>query len=72
MSGRSVDRIDPDNLPAVLKVKELSQLLRIPLTRTYELIERGEIPCVRLGRSIRIPRSVVVRLLGVEGPTETN
>lgn len=72
MSERGVDRIDPDNLPAVLKVKELSQLLRIPLTRTYELIERGEIPCVRLGRSIRIPRSVVVRLLDVEGPTETD
>jgi excisionase family DNA binding protein len=29
------------------------------------LIERGEIPCVRLGRSIRIPRSVVARLLDV-------
>lgn len=59
--------LNPENLPPVLKVKELSSLLRIPLTRTYELIERGEIPCVRLGRSIRIPRSVVVRLLDVDG-----
>lgn len=60
------DGIGPENLPSVLKVKELSQLLRIPLTRTYELIERGEIPCIRLGRSIRIPRSVVLKLLDVD------
>lgn len=66
MTGKDCSGLGPENLPPVLKVKELSNLLRIPLTRTYELIERGEIPCVRLGRSIRIPRSVVARLLDVE------
>ncbi len=66
MTDKEYGDLNPENLPPVLKVKELSRLLRIPLTRTYELIEKGEIPCVRLGRSIRIPRSVVIRLLDVD------
>lgn len=56
---------DSQNLPAVLKVKELANFLRMPLGRTYDLIARGEIPCVRFGRSIRIPRKVVEDLLDV-------
>ncbi|MDQ4145627.1 MAG: helix-turn-helix domain-containing protein [Actinomycetota bacterium] len=40
-----------------LTVKEASELLRIPLTRTYELIAAGELPAVRIGeRSIRVNR----------------
>ncbi len=37
-----------------LTVPEAAEELRIPRTRCYELIQRGELPAVRLGeRSIR-------------------
>ena len=38
-----------------LTVPEAAKELRIPRTRCYELIQRGELPAVRIGeRSIRV------------------
>ena len=38
-----------------LRVPEAAEELRIPRTRCYELIQRGELPAVRIGeRSIRV------------------
>ncbi len=43
-----------------MTVRETAKLLRIPLTRCYELVHRGEIPAVRIGeRSIRLNRAEV-------------
>jgi excisionase family DNA binding protein len=40
-----------------LTVPELAEELRLPRTRCYELIQRGELPAVRIGeRSIRVNR----------------
>jgi excisionase family DNA binding protein len=47
-----------------LKVSEIAQLLRVPRTRAYELIQRGELPAVRIGeRTIRVNRKEVERFL---------
>jgi excisionase family DNA binding protein len=57
------------NAPSVgqkswLTVPEAAQELRIPRTRCYELIARGELPAVRIGeRSIRINRRELERFL---------
>lgn len=40
----------------LLKVSEAARLLRISRNLAYELIARGELPAVRLGRVIRVPR----------------
>lgn len=48
------NRIDDAQL---LKVSEAAQLLRISRNLAYELVAKGELPSVRLGRLIRIPRS---------------
>jgi len=40
----------------LLTVPEAAQLLRISRNLAYELIAQGELPHVRLGRVIRIPR----------------
>jgi excisionase family DNA binding protein len=41
-----------------LTVPEAAGELRIPRTRCYELIQRGELPAVRIGeRSIRVNRA---------------
>ena len=47
-----------------LKVPEVAKLLGLPKTRTYELIQRGELPAVRIGeRSIRVNRKELERFL---------
>ena len=43
---------------------EAAEELRIPRTRCYELIQRGELPAVRIGeRSIRVNRAEMERFL---------
>lgn len=39
-----------------LKVPEVAAVLRIARSRAYELVADGEIPSVRIGRSIRVNR----------------
>ena len=47
-----------------LTVPEVAEELRIPRTRCYELIQRGELPAVRIGeRSIRVNRVELERFL---------
>lgn len=47
-----------------LTVPDAAELLGIPRTRCYELIQRGELPAVRIGeRSIRVNRKELERFL---------
>jgi excisionase family DNA binding protein len=47
-----------------LKVPEAAELLGLPKTRGYELIQQGELPAVRIGeRTIRVNRSELERFL---------
>ncbi len=47
-----------------LKVPEAAELLGLPKTRAYELIQQGELPGVRIGeRSIRVNRAELERFL---------
>jgi excisionase family DNA binding protein len=47
-----------------LKVPEAAELLGLPRTRAYELIQPGELPAVRIGeRSIRVNRAELERFL---------
>jgi len=47
-----------------LTVPEAAQELRIPRSRCYELIQRGDLPAVRIGqRSIRVNRRELERFL---------
>jgi excisionase family DNA binding protein len=46
-----------------LKVPEVAQLLRIARSRAYELVGEGEIPSVRIGRSVRVSRKELERWL---------
>ena len=49
---------------AWLTVREAAEELRLPRTRTYELIQRGELPAVRIGeRSIRVNKAELERFL---------
>jgi len=49
---------------AWLRVPEAAELLGISRTRCYELIQRGELPAVRIGeRSIRVNKAELERFL---------
>lgn len=47
----------------VLTVLETAQLLRLSRNATYEAIKRGEIPVLRIGRRLLVPRLALLRLL---------
>ena len=53
-----------DGRKAVYTPEEVSQILRIGRNKVYDLLTLGEIPCIRLGRAIRIPRQAILRFLG--------
>lgn len=52
--------------PPFLTVQEVATYLRIGRNQCYAAIARGEIPAIRVGRSVRVPRAALLRLAGVE------
>lgn len=44
-----------------LKVPEVARVLRIARSRAYELVADGEIPAVKIGRSVRVSRKELER-----------
>ena len=49
--------------PETLTVDETAALLRLGRNATYDGIRRGEIPSVRIGKRILVPRLALNRLL---------
>jgi excisionase family DNA binding protein len=46
-----------------LKVPEVAEMLRIARNTVYQLVGEGEIPSVRIGRSLRVSRKELERWL---------
>jgi excisionase family DNA binding protein len=55
--------VTTDNSPKVFTVCEVAKILRLGKISVYQAIEKGEIPCIRIGRRILIPRHALERLL---------
>jgi excisionase family DNA binding protein len=49
--------------PLVLTVCEVAKILRLGKMSVYEAVSRGEIPYIRIGRRILIPRNALERML---------
>jgi excisionase family DNA binding protein len=63
-SGRPVDGGNSlDQLPHVLTVREVAAILRVGRNQLYEAVARGELPAVRIGRTIRISTTALKKLL---------
>jgi excisionase family DNA binding protein len=43
----------------LLRAEEAAHLLGIGRTKIYEMIARGEIPALRIGRLVRVPRDAL-------------
>jgi excisionase family DNA binding protein len=47
----------------VLTVTEVGQLLAVSRAFAYELVARGELPVIRLGRRIVVPKAALMEFL---------
>lgn len=54
-----------DRARRVWSVEEAAQLLGVSRAHAYELVARNELPHVRLGRRIVVPKHVIDELLAV-------
>jgi excisionase family DNA binding protein len=52
-----------------LSVEEAARLLGISTWLAYELVHQGELPSLRLGRRIVVPRAALERMVGLRRET---
>lgn len=70
--------MEPDSEPQTLTVEEAARVLRIGRTTAYALARewratggRSGLPVLELGRSLRVPRAALSRLLEGQHPAST-
>lgn len=66
VASRSFDE-ELDIAVSVYTIEETAKLLRIGRSAAYEAVRRGEIPALRLGRCLRVPRRALEELLDGSG-----
>ena len=54
-------------MPDVLTVEETADVLRIGRSAAYAGVRSGDIPAIRVGRKLRVPRHLLERKLGING-----
>jgi len=55
-----------DDLPLVLTVVEVADELRVGKWAIYDMVKRGDLRAVHVGRNLRIPRAELGRFLAGE------
>ena len=45
----------------VLRPEDVQRILRIGRSKVYQMIARGELPVIRIGRVVRVPRRELER-----------
>lgn len=50
--------------PLLMTASDAAFLLSLAPRTVYALVEAGKLPCVRIGRAVRIPRKAVMELAG--------
>ncbi len=57
-----------EGLPTVLTIPETAKILRIGRNSAYEAARRGQIPTVKIGKRLLVPRKALEHLLaGAKG-----
>lgn len=67
--GLAAGAIAPVGERLVLTVEEAATLLGISRAFAYEAVNRGEIPSIRIGRRVLVPKVALERLVGQTPPT---
>lgn len=55
------------DIKPLLNAKDVSRILAIPLQRVYELIRTGDLPAVRVGRTVRVDQDRLVTWIAAGG-----
>lgn len=65
-----MDTTPTEQVPLTITVERAGQLLGISRGLAYDLVRRGEIPAIRLGRRVVVPASAIDEILrtAAEGP----
>jgi excisionase family DNA binding protein len=58
-------RISPDR--ATLSPVESTQITGFGVTRTYQMLHSGEMPCIKVGSRFYIPRAALLQWLATAG-----
>jgi len=53
--------------PRLLRAPEVAQILQVSVLRVYELARLRALPCVRIGRSVRIPDHALMDWIAAGG-----
>ena len=51
--------------PEILDVEQVSCILNVSKIAVYNIIKRGALSCLRIGRSIRVPRYFLMLYLNI-------
>lgn len=54
-----------EEIPVVVSVPELAEILRISRNTAYAMVRSGQIPSVRTGTQIRIPKKALEKYINV-------
>lgn len=46
-------------IPLLLRATEVAALLSLSKSKVHEMMQTGELPCIRTGRSVRVQRSAL-------------
>jgi excisionase family DNA binding protein len=52
--------------PLTISVEDAARILGISRGLAYEAARRGELPCIRIGRRLLVPRARLLDLVGAE------
>ena len=57
----------PENESAVFTVSEAARLLRISRNSAFKAARQGELPTLRFGRRLVVPKAKLLKMLGEAG-----
>src|SRR5688500_12347361 len=69
---RASVRVDLDSLPLTLTVEQTAKLMGLSRGSAYEAVRTGQIPSLRIGRRVLIPKHALLQLLGVTGAEDAH
>lgn len=59
----TIDHTIQQNIPLVLSVPELANILHIGRNSAYQLVNSGKIRCIHIGKNIRVPQAALLEYL---------
>ena len=56
--------------PLLFTIREFAVIAKISVSKARQMVGNGDLEVVRIGRSVRVPRRIVLKLCGVKQPED--